>query len=268
MTDRYKRLIYERKGKDGEVLYLTLNNEKMMNAITETMQNELVKVMGETARDNTIRCVVLTGVGEKVFSAGGDIRLFQTLDHVSAYDLMYQKGNILQYYMTHMEKPLIAAVNGICYAGGLELALFCDFIYCVEDATFGFPEINIGLLPGWGGTVRLPRAIAVRKAKEMIYTGEILTAQEAHQWGLVNKVLPTREALFDEVEKTVAAMMAKPPLTLRAAKNVIVNSITCDSIEAALAIERGSIMWLASSEDTREGISAFIEKRPAHFKGK
>ena len=127
MTGKYKRLIYERKGKDGEVLYLTLNNEKMMNAISDTMQNELVEVMGETARDNTIRCVVLTGAGQKVFSAGGDIRLFQTLDHVSAYDLMYQKGNLLQYYMTYMEKPLIAAVNGICYAGGARISPFLRF---------------------------------------------------------------------------------------------------------------------------------------------
>jgi enoyl-CoA hydratase len=268
MTKKYKNLLYERKGKDDEVLSLTLNNEKMMNALTDTMQKELLAVMEETARDNSIRCVVLTGAGDTVFSAGGDITLFQTLDHVSAYDIMYQRGNAVQYAMDHMEKPLIAAVNGICYAGGLELALFCDFIYAVEYATFGFPEINIGLLPGWGGTVRLPRAIPERKAREMLYTGEIISADEAQKWGMVNKVLPTLDSLYEEVANTVENMMAKPPLTLRAAKNVITNSLATHNRESALAIERGSIMWLASSEDTREGITAFIEKRPGKFTGR
>jgi enoyl-CoA hydratase len=268
MTREYKRLLYERKGKDDEVLWLTLNNEKMMNSLTDTLQKELLQVLGEIAFDNTIRCVVLTGAGEVAFCSGGDIRLFQQLDNVTGYDFMYERGNSIQRFLTYMEKPVIAAVNGLCYAGGLELAMCCDFIYAVESASFGLLEISLGLLPGWGGTIRLPRWIPANRAKEMIYKGEIISAAEASQWGLVNRLLPDIQSLHDAVEETVSAIMAKPPLAVRAAKNVINNSLTCDSIEAAQAIERGAIMWLTSSEDQKEGVAAFIEKRKGEFKGR
>ncbi len=268
MPREYKRLLYERKGKDEEVLWLTLNNEKMMNSLTDTLQKELLEVLGETAFDNTIRCVVLTGAGETAFCSGGDIRLFQQLDNVTGYDFMYERGNSIQRYLTYMGKPVIAAVNGLCYAGGLELAMCCDFIYAVESASFGLLEISLGLLPGWGGTIRLPRWIPPARAREMIYKGEIIGAAEAHQWGLVNRLFPDRQALFEGVDETVETIMAKPPLALRAAKNVINNSLTCDSIEAAQAIERGAIMWLTSSEDMKEGVAAFVEKRKAVFKGR
>ncbi len=268
MPREYKRLIYERKGKDSEVLWLTLNNEKMMNSLTDTLQKELLEVLTETAADNSIRCVVLTGAGDVAFCSGGDIRLFQSLDVVTGYDFLYQRGNSVQRLLTYMEKPVIAAVNGLCYAGGLELAMCCDFIYAVENASFGVLEISLGLLPGWGGTVRLPRWIPANRAKEMIYKAEIISAAEAHKWGLVNRLLPDLPALYGAVEETAAAMMEKPPLALRAAKNVINNSLTCDSIEAAQAIERGAIMWLTSSEDQKEGVAAFIEKRKGEFKGR
>ncbi len=169
--------------------------------------------------------------------------------------------------MTYMEKPVIAAVNGICFAGGLELVLCCDIVYASANASFGLLEINLGLLPGWGGTVRLPRKIPVNRAKEMIMCGEIIPADEAKQLGIVNKVFP-QESLYDEVTKLTDNLMAKPPLAIRAAKNVVNNSITCDSIDAALAIERGSIMWLSPSEDLQEGLRAFSERRPGVFKGK
>ena len=123
------------------------------------------------------------------------------------------------------------------------------------------------MLPGWGGTVRLPRKIPVNRAKEMIYRGEIIDAEEAYRWGLVNRVLPSKEALYDEVDKIVSEMVAKPALALRAAKNVINNSLTCDSMDAALAIERGSVMWLTSSADSKEGVAAFVGKRKPEFKG-
>ena len=267
-TNKYEKLIYERKGKDGEVLWLTLNDEKMMNAMSDTMQQELLEVFSTIVFDNTIRCVVLTGAGDKAFSSGGDIGLFQSLDNVTGYDFLYGRGNSIQHFMNYMEKPIIAAVNGYCFAGGMELALSCDFIYATESSRFGLLEINLGLLAGWGGTVRLPRKIAVNKAKEMVYRGEVISAADAYQWGLVNRVLPNKEELHKEVEKAVSEMMAKPPLALRAAKNVINNSITCDSMEAALSIERGAIGWLLPSEDLKEGIDAFLKKRKPTFKGK
>jgi len=268
MNNQYEKILCERKGAHREVLWVTLNDEKMMNALSDTMQQELLQLLGEIAFDNSIRCVVLTGAGEKAFSSGGDIKLFQSLDLVSGYDFAYGRGNSIQHLMNYMEKPVIAAVNGYCFAGGMELALCCDFIYASRSAKFGLLEINLGLLAGWGGTVRLPRKIPVNRAKEMIYRGEVISAEEAHQWGLVNRVLPSREALYQEVEKILSEMMAKPPLALRAAKNVINNSITCDSMEAALAIERGAVTWLTSSEDSKEGVAAFVEKRKPAFKGK
>jgi len=268
MEKEYKAMICERKGPNREVLWITFNDEKMMNALSDTMQQELLEVLRAIAFDNDIRCVVLKGAGDKAFSSGGDIKLFQSLDIVSGYDFSYSRGYSIQHLITYMEKPVIAAVNGYCFAGGLELALCCDFIYASQSAKFGLLEINLGLLPGWGGTVRLPRKIPVNRAKEMIYRGEIITAEEAYQWGLVNRVLASKEVLYEEVEKIVAEMMAKPPLSIRAAKNVINNSITCDSIEAALAIERGSVMWLNASEDCKEGVAAFVEKRKPKFKGK
>ncbi len=264
---KFRQLIYERKGKNGEVLWLTLSNEEMGNALSPEMQGELKEALEHTLADNSIRCVVITGAGEKAFCSGGDINLFQSLDVVTSYDYSYQQGNHIQHLLTYMEKPVVAAVNGRCYAGGLELALCCDFIYASENASFGLLEINIGILAGWGGTVRLPRRIPVNRAKEMIYKGEIISADEAYRWGLVNKVTPL-DKLYREVEATVEDMMSKPPLALRGAKNVINNSLTCDSIEAALAIERGTVMWLLRSEDVQEGINAFKEKRQPRFRGK
>ncbi len=263
----FEQLTYERRGKNGEVLWLTLNNPKMGNALGPLMQEELKDALEHTLKDNSIRCVVIRGAGDKAFCSGGDINTFKSLDVVTSYDYSYQQGNRIQTLLTYMEKPVVAAVNGRCFAGGLELALCCDFMYASENASFGLLEINLGILAGWGGTVRLPRKIAVNRAKEMIYKGEIIDAAEAYRWGLVNKVVPL-DKLDAEVEATVNAIMAKPPLALRGAKNVINNSITCNSIEAALAIERGTVMWLLRSEDVQEGINSFVEKRPPTFKGK
>ncbi|NMB01710.1 MAG: enoyl-CoA hydratase/isomerase family protein [Firmicutes bacterium] len=263
----YKRLLWERKGKDGEVLWLTLNNEKMFNSMTETLQLELLDALQRTAFDNSIRCVVLTGAGDKAFCSGGDIRIFSELDLIKGYDFLYERGARIQQLITYMEKPVIAAVNGLAYAGGTELILCCDIVYASANATFGLLEINLGLLPGWGGTVRLPRKVPVSRAKEMIMCGEIILAEEAKQLGLVNKVF-SQESLYDEINKLTDNLMSKPPLAIRAAKNVINNSITCDSMDAALAIERGSIMWLSPSEDLQEGLKAFAERRPGVFKGR
>lgn len=269
MDKQYSSLICEKKGTNKEVLWISFNNEKMMNAMTDTLQQEFLEVLESVKYDNGIRCLVITGSGEKAFSAGGDINYFLTLDDaVKKYDFLYERGNRVQHALTYMEKPVIAAVNGLCFAGGLEVALCCDFIYASQNARFGLLEITLGLLPGWGGTVRLPRTIPVNKAKEMIYNAEMISAEEAHQWGLVNRIFETIPDLYHGVEECVNKMMDKPPLALRAAKSVINNSITCDSIEAALTIERDAVMWLFSSEDMKEGVGAFVDKRCPTFKGK
>jgi len=268
MKRQYERIICETRGANRESLWLTLNNEPMRNALDDLMQRELLEVLAEVAFDHSIRCVVVGSAGEKAFCSGGDIKTFQSMDLVSSYDYVVQRGNTFQRLITSMEKPVIAAVAGMCFAGGLELALMCDFIYATENATFGLLEINLGLLAGWGGTVRLPRAIPAARAKEMIYRGEIINASEAYQWGLVNRLYPTKDEMYQGLEKTVAEIVAKPPLALRAAKNIVNNSLTCDSMEAALAIERGTIQWLFGSDDSKEGVAAFLDKRKPNFKGR
>ncbi|MFA5905795.1 MAG: enoyl-CoA hydratase/isomerase family protein [Desulfobacula sp.] len=267
MTE-YQSILCEKKGINNEILWVTLNDPDKMNALSDTMQKEFLHLLETVAFDNTIRCLVIKGAGDKSFCSGGDINLFQGLDIVSAYDFSYERGNRIQHLMNYMEKPIIAAVNGYCFAGGMELALCCDFIYASVSAKFGLLEINLGLLPGWGGTVRLPRKIPVNRAKEMIYRGEIINAEEALRWGLINRILPSKEALYSEVEKITAEITSKPALSLRSAKNVINNSITCDSMEAALAIERGAVMWLFSSRDSKEGVASFVEKRSPDFRGR
>ncbi|MFH1154452.1 MAG: enoyl-CoA hydratase/isomerase family protein [Pseudomonadota bacterium] len=267
MTGEHECILCERKGPRGEVLWITLNDETKMNALSDTMQQTLLSVLEGAAFDNDIRCLVFKGAGDRAFCSGGDINLFQSLNVVSAYDLSYNRGNRIQHLMNYMEKPVIAAVNGYCFAGGMELALSCDFIYASSSAKFGLLEINLGLLAGWGGTVRLPRKIPVNRAKEMIFRGEIINAEQAYQWGLINRILPSKSDLYHEVETIVDEMMAKPPLSLRAAKNVINNSITCDSMEAALSVERGAVMWLVSTQDSKEGVASFVEKRKPNFKG-
>ncbi len=267
MSKQYQRLICERKGDNGEALWITLNNEKMRNALDDTMQRELLEVFNEIAFDHSVRCVVISGAGDKAFCSGGDIAAFQAMNNATGYDYIRQRGNALQILLASMEKPLIAAVHGFCLAGGLELALMCDFIYSTQDARFGLMEINIGTLAGWGGTTGLPRAIPSRRAKEMIYRGEMIQGTEAFQLGLVNKVFPSRQEMMESLEKVVAEITSKPPLAVRVAKTAINTSLKCNSTESILAIERGAIMWLANSEDQKEGVAAFVEKRKPNFRG-
>ncbi|MHB8089541.1 MAG: enoyl-CoA hydratase/isomerase family protein [Anaerolineaceae bacterium] len=264
----FKHLIYERKGANGEALWLTLNNPSMKNALNEPMQLELIEALEHTMKDSSIRCVVLTGSPEGgAFCAGGDISLLNKLNNLDGYDYSYHRGNHIQHLFTYMEKPVIAAVNGYCLAGGLELALCADFIYASEKASFGLMEINLGVLAGWGGMTRLPRKIPVNRAKEMIYTAELIKPDEALRIGLVNKVFAPDE-LIPAVEKAIAAILSKPPLAVRAAKTVINDGITCDSIQAAQTIERAMNMWLVNTEDFKEGTASFLEKRKPEFKGK
>lgn len=264
----FKCLKYERKGQDGGALWLTFSNPKMKNALNDQMQLELIEALEHVKYDNSVRVIVLTGDEEGgAFCAGGDIGLLNKLNNYEGYDYAFQRGNTIQYLLTYLEKPVIAAVNGYCLAGGLELALCADYIYASEDAAFGLMEINLGVLAGWGGMTRLPRRIPVNRAKEMIYTAEIINAEEALRVNLVNKVFPKAD-LIAATEKTVKQILAKPPLAVRAAKTVVNDGTSCDSIQAALSIERGLNMWLANTEDFKEGTSAFLEKRKPDFKGR
>ncbi|MCB8817850.1 enoyl-CoA hydratase/isomerase family protein [Desulfosporosinus shakirovi] len=265
---KFEFIKYERKGADGGALWLTLSNPPMKNALNDPMQLELIEALEQIRYDNTIRVIVLTGDEEgDAFCSGGDISLLNKMNNYEGYDYAYQRGNHIQFLLTYMEKPVIAAVNGYCLAGGLELALCADYIYAADNAVFGLMEINLGVLAGWGGMTRLPRRIPVNRAKEMIYTAEMIDADEALKINLVNKVFAKAD-LITAVEKTVKAILSKPPLAVRAAKTVINDGISCGSIQAAQTIERGMNMWLGNTEDFKEGTTAFLEKRKPVFKGR
>ncbi|MGD0627118.1 MAG: enoyl-CoA hydratase/isomerase family protein [Thermodesulfobacteriota bacterium] len=260
----YECILYEKK--DG-IATITFNRPKALNAINIEMAEELKDALSDFKDDEETKVGILTGAGEKAFCSGGDISMFsEKLTNTTAvYEWLRTGEDIHRLLMERIEKPIIAAVNGYCFAGGLEMALACDFIIASDNAKFGLAEITIGVLPGWGGMTRLPRAIPVRKAKEMIYTGEPISAQEAEKIGLVNRVVP-KSQLYDVVIEIAKKLAAKSSLALRIAKKTLNHGLEVSSMDAALFLERGATCIVSAGEDSQEGIRAFLEKRPPKFK--
>jgi enoyl-CoA hydratase len=225
---------------------------------------ELSEALDAAAGDENIRVLVLTGAGEKAFVAGADIKELAGLNPLQAKQFAHQGQSVIN-KIVGLPIPVIAAVNGYALGGGLEIALACDFIYASENAALGLPETTLGLIPGFGGTQRLPRLIGPNQAKELIYTGKIVPAAEALILGLVNRIDPP-ENLKAAVMKTAQAMAAKGRISLRAAKETI-NSGLDTSLGTGLKIEQDAFAICMASEDSREGTRAFIEKRPPAFKG-
>ncbi len=260
-------------GKDGSIILqkhdmvarITISNPKKLNALDFEMIVKLRDVLWELNQDDGTSIVVITGEGDRSFSVGADIENFETLNSVKGYKLM-KLGYDVHSQMDRMEKVLIALVKGYCLAGGCEIALACDLVIASEDSTFSLPEICLGIIPGWGGTVRLPRLIPLRKAKEMILTGDRIGAREAQQLGLVNKVAPTEE-VEKVLEELLLKLKKKSPLALRMAKNSINYGLQCSDKDTALSVERGSIAVLFGSKDGHEGVEAFFEKREPCFSG-
>lgn len=260
---QFENLRYEVE--DG-VCWLTIDNEEMRNALTDQIQQDLITAFREIGLDRSIWAVVLTGAGDHAFSSGGDISLFPKLDRVGQWDFMKNRGAEICRLIENLDKPVIAMVNGYCYAGGLELVLCCDIVYASETAKLGLLEGRLGILPGWGGTVRLPRAIGPRRAKEMIMTAERIDAREAHELGLVNLVCPP-DKLKDEVQKLLERMKKVGPLAIQACKTVINTTIDLENMDTAMGVERGAIMWLGTTADAAEGVIAWMQKRDPQFKG-
>lgn len=250
---------------DG-VCWMTIDNEKMRNALTDQIQLDLITALRELNADRSIRVVVLTGAGEKAFCSGGDISIFAKLDRVGQWNFMKNRGLEICRLIENMDKPVVAMVNGYCYAGGMELILCCDIVYASQTATFGLLEGRLGILPGWGGTVRLPRAIAPRRAKEMIMTAERISAEEARELGLVNRVCPP-ERLREETEALIDRMKKVGPLAIQACKTVINTTMYVESMDNAMGVERGAIMWLGATNDAKEGVVAWLQKRDPEFTG-
>ena len=258
---RFETVITEKR--DG-VQWISLNRPHRLNAFNLELVGELSTVIDELEADREVRCVVLRGEGDRAFSVGADLTMFTDLDPETAVATA-EKGQRLMDKIEASSKPFIAAIHGFCVGGGLEIVLACDFRVADESAEFGSPEINLGIIPGWGGTQRLSRIIGLPKAKEFVFLGDRVSADEALRLGLVNRVVPVGK-LVEEVEALARRLVAGPPVALRVAKRAM-NLGTQLTLEEGLKLEAESFGTLASTEDIVEGISAFFEKRKPEFKG-
>ena len=246
------------------VATLTFNRPKSLNALNADLLDELADYLDKVAGDDAVRVLVLTGSGEKAFVAGADINELARCNALTG-KLMAQKGQGAIAKLQRLPIPVIAAVNGYALGGGCEIALGCDFIYTAESAMFGLPEITLGLIPGFGGTQRLARRVGVGRAKELIFTGQMITAAEALSMGLVNHMVPA-DQLRDAVNKTARALCQKGRVALRAAKAAINAGLNAD-LETGCALEVDAFALCMASRDAREGTSAFLEKRKPDFTG-
>jgi len=257
----YKYII---KSVEGPIGIVTINNPKA-NALSTPLILEIRSILKEFEDNAEIKVIIITGYGNKFFVAGADIKGFLDKSASEGRDMARQ----LQLTFNQIEslsKPVIAAINGYCLGGGLELAMSCDFRYASENAKLGQPEIDLGLIPGAGGTQRLPRLVGKGKAKEMMYSGLPIEAQEALEIQLVQKVFPQDSLLF-ETKKMATIIAQKPPITLKHLKEVIDKGFD-SNIETALVLEADKFGLCFSTQDKIEGVNAFLEKRQAHFQGK
>jgi len=250
---------------EAGIATITFNRPKALNALNGATLRELDDALTAIAANDEIRVLILTGGGDKAFIAGADITEIRQLTPLAARRFA-DFGQQLLDRLQHLPIPVIASVNGFALGGGCEMALACDFIYAAETATFGLPEISLGIIPGFGGTQRLPRLIGANMAREMIFTGRFLSAKEALELGLVNRCFPTDQLLV-EARKTATLIASKGRASLQAAKDAVRQGLNAD-LQTGLAIERDAFALCISSPDAQEGTSAFIEKRKAVFTGK
>ena len=250
---------------EEKIATLTFNRPKVLNAMNLEVLGEIYDAVSACANNDDVRAVIVTGAGDKAFVAGADIAQMQNATSVEILQLM-EAGHKTMRLIETMPKPAIAAVNGFALGGGTEIALACDIRFASEKAVFGQPEILIGVIPGWGGTQRLPRLIGMGLAKEIILSGTQINAQRAYEIGLVNKVFPP-EKLMEEARKFAAKLAALPSFALKMAKNAINYGFDM-SLDNASALEIGAIAQCFATEDQKEGMSAFLEKRKPNLKGR
>ena len=260
MSEALTCLIVER---DGAVALVRLNRPEALNALSDTLMTELAGVIDALGADDGVGCIVITG-SEKAFAAGADIKEIAGLGYADAYRRDFITRNWER--TARCRKPVIAAVSGYALGGGCELAMMCDFILAAENARFGQPEINIGVIPGAGGTQRLTRAIGKAKAMEMVLTGRMIDAVEAERCGLVSRIVPTAD-LIPEAMKTAKAIAAQAPVAAMMAKE-LVNAAFETPLAQGVALERRLFQSLFGTEDQKEGMAAFVEKRKPAFKGR
>jgi enoyl-CoA hydratase/3-hydroxyacyl-CoA dehydrogenase len=252
--------------KEEGIGWITLNRPHRLNSFTLEMLEEMNSVLNDFEADKEIKCIVITGAGDRAFSSGADATMFSGFTPVTAAAGSSQ-GQALISRLEKIGKPVIASINGFALGGGLEMALACDFRIASENAQLGQTETkNFGLIPGWGGTQRLPRTVGLAKAKELIMLGEMITAEEAARIGLVTKVAP-REKLHEETLALARKLADSAPIALKLAKETL-NFGTQVPLEVGLKMEAEAFGIVASTKDVMEGVSAFMSKRKPEFKGK
>ena len=253
--------ILEERPADGVAL-LRINRPDVLNALSMSVRATLAEIVTRLDADPGVRALVITG-DEKAFAAGADLGELRTR---TVHDTNFRSSRAAWEAMEACRKPLIAAVNGFALGGGCELALACDFIWASDKARFGQPEVNLGVIPGFGGTQRLARRVGIGRARELVFSGAMIGADQAKAMGLVNEVVPVAE-LLDRVKELARTIAAKGPLAVAAAKRVMLRGEE-QSLDTACELEAQAFAGLFGSEDQREGMKAFLEKRAASFQGR
>jgi len=256
----YKRLVYQDKG----ALALISLNSPPVNALSTELLGEFEQAFDAALADPTKKVLIINSLLEGVFIAGADIKEIEKIESGEQAKELVRKGKALLDKIEDAEIPVIAAINGYCLGGGLELALACHFRIAAENAVFGQPEINLGIIPGFGGTQRLARTIGRTRALEMILTGNNVMARPAEQWGLVNKVVP-EDSLLEEAQALAGVLMKKGKIAIAAGLKATVGGLK-RSFAEGMELETEQFGRVAETEDMREGVRAFLEKRQPQFK--
>lgn len=259
----YQTVIYQ---KDGPTAVITMNRPEKYNALSMQLLSDIKSALEEAERDGEVRAVIITGGSDKFFSTGADLNeALQTTTVQQTYAYMNYFRSLNATIERH-SKAVIAAISGYCLTGGCELAMACDLRIAAENAQFGITSVRIGSVAGAGGTQRLPRLVGLTKAKELLFTSQFIDAQEASRIGLVNKVVPAGQVL-DEAKKMAAVIAEMAPISIKLTK-LAVNSGMQEDLNSALDLEAGCTAQAFTTEDKKEGMSAFLEKRKAVFKGR
>ncbi|WP_029214600.1 enoyl-CoA hydratase/isomerase family protein [Kallotenue papyrolyticum] len=259
----YQYLLVEQ---DGPVAIITLNRPQQLNALCQALLRELEAALDAIAADENVRAVIITGAGERAFAAGADISELAQLPSATAGRELALRSHRLARKMADLPKPIIAAINGYALGGGLELALACDIRLAADTAQLGLPEVTLGIMPGWGGTQRLLRLTGPGVAKLLMMTGERISAQQAQQLAIVERVVPQAE-LLDAAKHLAHTLAGMPPLSIAAIKEAV-NRGHDMALDDANAFEAGLFGALTATEDAKEGTRAFLEKRKPTWRGR